>query len=209
MTTPSLVMMYVYYDQNSDIKAITPSLDTTLEKQYTVITLPLRDVEPFLTGRRNTFDYMIKRMSRHGGDKYILARKGVSINLTRTEDRYLTKIDDIKIGTVPIIKITGDAINSALYVSIDPVFKDLLWTGTESEKDDVSEFINRSPSPIYLTKKGNPYHILHTIMFLPKKLFDNERLKFAIDKDIDFENVDLYTKKIVSSYGYYIRKKNV
>lgn len=209
MTIPSLVMMYVYYDQNNDIKAITPSLDPVLEKQYTTITMPLRDVEPFLTGRRNTFDYTIKRMSRHGGDKYTLARKGVNINLTRTEDRYLTKVEHIKSDGVPIVKITGDAVNQKLYISLDPAFKDLLWTGTEDQKNDVSEFINRPPAPVYLTKQGNPYHILHTTYFLPKQLFDEEKLRFDVSANVDIENTDAYTKKIVSSYGYYVRKQNV
>jgi hypothetical protein len=205
----SLVLMYVFYDKNGDIKAITPGLDPALSAEFSVATFPLPEVEMFLLGQRNPFDFSIKKILRAGGDKVKIVRKEYEVNLTRTLDNYLTQVEPLK-DQEPIIRIILNLYENSIKIHIDPLYKDLLTFGSEDEQDDVQAFINSPQSVLYFTKRNNPYHLLYPVVFSPKELFDKQTLEFDIGNELDLSNSSVYTKKLVNSYGYKIKgKKNV
>jgi len=157
----------------------------------------------FLTGHRNPFDFKIKKIPRVGGDKFKLVRKESNISFTRNLDSYLTKVDTSN-DAEPIIRIATILNKNIISIKIDPIFKDLSVIGTDEEKEDVENFINHRPVTLYITKQNNPYHLLKTIVFSPKELFDKDALGFEFDAGLDLSHSSVYTKKIVSSYGYKI-----
>jgi len=202
----SLVLMYVFYDKNGDIKAITPSLDSALAAENSVATFPLPEVEMFLLGQRNPFDFSIKTIQRAGGNKVKIVRKEYEVNLTRTLDHYLTQVDTIR-AQEPIIRIILNLYENSIKLHIDPLYRDLLKFGTEDEQDDVQSFINHPQSVLYFTEKNNPYNLLYSITFQPKVLFNDQVLEFDFGNELDLSNSSVYTKKIVTSYGYKIKGK--
>lgn len=205
----SLVLMYVFYDKNGDIKAITPNLDPALSLEFSVATFPLTEVEMFLVGQRNPFDFSIKKITRAGGDKVKIVRKEYEVNLTRTLDNYLTQVDMLR-DQEPIIRIVLNLYENSIKLHLDPLYKDLLAFGSEDEQDDVQSFINFPQSVLYFTKKNNPYHLLYSISFKPRELFENQTLEYDFGNEVDLSNSSVYTKKLVNSYGYKIKgKKNV
>lgn len=197
MTT--LVLMYAFYDRNGDIKAITPSLDENFAATHSVATFPLSEVEGFLVGSKNTFDYRIKKVEKLAGITYKLVKKYSAISYTRSLDSYLTKIEPAKI-TDNTITIVNDVVNKVISVHLAKEFKEMYENGTEEEQEDVSDFLNKGPSTMYVTKKNNPYHRMFSFTFTPKMLFDAEKLYFNY-KD-NYNDVSIYTKKLISGYGY-------
>lgn len=202
----SLVLMYVYYDDDGDIKAISPTPDISHREYFSSATFPLSEVESFLTGMKNPFDYTIKEVRRSGSKSYKIARKASTINLTRTLDNYLTRVD--KIGDdVPTIRITVNLIDKNVRLHLDKHFVNMYKIGTEEEQEDVESFIRSGLSTMYVTKRNDPYHRLFTIVFSPKELFEKGDLYFPYDETLDFSDVSVYTKKIVKNYGFVIRGK--
>ena len=60
----TLVLMYVFYDKNGDIKAITPILDENFSINFSSATFPLAEVEMFLTAQSSTFDYQVNKLTK-------------------------------------------------------------------------------------------------------------------------------------------------
>jgi hypothetical protein len=204
----SLLLMYVYYDKNGDIKAITPSLDVSLSDQCAVATFPLTEVEAFLTGQKKTFDYTVKKIQRAVGESFKISRKEYKINLARSLENYITQVSTAR-DEEPILTITAYLGSSTIKLEIDPLFKDLLDSGHDAE-EDVQNFINHPSSALYFTRKNNPYHLLHTLVYKPRVLLDSGSMIFELKDTIDLSNSSVYTKKIVASYGYKIRgRRNV
>src|SRR5574337_774705 len=88
-----IVMMYVCFDKNFDIKMITPVLPVVTDGISMAI-VPLSDVEDFSTGIKNPFDYYVSVSENPAGKTYkILKKKTHTITYTRTLDNYLTKVD--------------------------------------------------------------------------------------------------------------------
>lgn len=202
----SLVLMYVYYDDEGDIKAISPTPDISHKEFFNSATFPLPEVEGFLTGMKNPFDYSIRESQRAGSKSYKISRKVSTINLTRTLDNYLTKVEK-KGDDIPTIQVNINLIDKNVRLRIDEHFINMLKVGTEEEQDDAEAFIKSGLSTLYVTKKNNPYHRLFTVIFSPKDLFEKKDLHFAYGETLDFSDVSVYTKKIVKSYGLTIRGK--
>lgn len=194
----SITLMYVYHDKNGDIKAITPILEENMSNFFNVATFPIQDVELFLTGKRNTFDYYIKSNIRINKTIYTINKKLKDISLTRTLDNYLTKIDTDNSSS--IITIVNDIQKKLVSIEISSDFKDLYYSGDDEQKEYISEFLNIGQTSIYITEKNNPYNLRFTISFSPKNLFDNNIIYFPY-KD-NYENSSAYTKKVVSKYKY-------
>ena len=201
-----LILMYVYYDDDGDIKAISPVPDISHKEYFNSATFPLPDVEMFLTGQRNPFDFTIKEINRPGSKGYKIARKSFAINLTRTLDNYLTKLETPR-EEIPAIRVKLNPIEKKIGLELDQVFKDLYKLGNDEEQADVTSFINSGLSTIYFTAKNNPYHHLHSVVFSPRALFDAGALYFEYDNALDLSNASAYTKRIVKSYGFSIRGK--
>ena len=198
----SLVLMYVFYDVNGDIKAITPSLDENFAGSFSVATFPLPVVEKFLTGKSNTFDYKIKKVEKSSGIKYVLMKKFTTINYTRSLDSYLTKVETTAINEYNYsgIIIINDVVNKVFTVRLSKDIKDLYKNGTEEEQERVSDFLNKGPSTVYITKRNNPYHLLFSFVLTPRALFDTEKLYFNYTDT--YKDVSMYTKKLISGYEY-------
>lgn len=201
----SLTLMYVYFDDDGEIKAISPMPDVAHKDYFRSATFPLSEVEGFLTAQKNPFDYNIKEILRSGSRSYKIIKKVTVINLTRTLDNYLTKIDILK-NDIPTINVNINLVDKNVSVRLDPHFIGYA-NGTEEEQEDAEAFNKQGLSTLYVTKKNDPYHHLFTIVFNPKELFQKERLYFDYDETLDFSDVSIYTKKIVKSYGLSIRGK--
>lgn len=201
----SLVLMYVYFDQNGDIKAITPTADTGLSQQYTQTMLPLADVEPFLTGKRSSFDYIIKSVKKLAGNTYVLAKKFSNVNLARSLDSYLTKVENDS-QVEPAIKIVAYTNWNGMALILNEAYKELYDIGTDEEKEKIEEFLTSGISYVYITEKSNPYNLFYDFSFLPKELYDAGKLEFKLPDEIDLRNSSAYTKRLVSSYSYTIKE---
>jgi hypothetical protein len=193
--------MYVFFDRNGDIKAITPSLDDNLSTSFSTATFPLAEVEAFLTAERNTFDYYVKKIDKISGTTYKLIKKKSDISYTRTLDSYLTKVEDAK-RYDNILLITNDVANKVVSVEIDKEFKTAYvgQRGSEEQQETMDDFFSRGPSIVYLTKRNNPYHLLFSFSFTPRDLLGAEKLYFNYTGD--YNEASVYTKKLITGYGY-------
>jgi len=198
----SLILMYVFYDANGDIKAITPALDEHFSSMYSFVTLPLPEVEMFLTSQKNTFDYYIKEIQKVDGSTHKLTKKNLTINYTRTLDNYLSKIEDVDTFKGNTLIVTNDTINKNIIVELNKSFRAAFTDSNISEEYQVlvEEFISKGPSTLYLTKRNNPYHLLFSCTFNPRGLINTDRLYFKYVGN--YNNTSVYTKKLVSGYGY-------
>ena len=194
-----IVMMYVFYDKNGDIKAIAPSLSDFIDKECSVATMLLSDVEIFLTGKRNPADYQIKKVKTLAGDKFTISKKIIEVDYVRTLDNYLTEIKSPVSGET-IISIVNQKSNKVILVEIAPEFRDIYTYGSGEQKDDVEEFLKLGKISVHITKKHNPYHLLFSFSFSPNELFHKGKLYFNYDKECS--NTSAYTKKVINGYGY-------
>lgn len=197
----SLVLMYVFYDKNGDIKAITPTLDEFFSNNFSSATFPLSEVEMFLTAQRNTFDYKVKQTDRISGTVFTLIKKQSNVNYTRTLDSYLTKVEDAK-RFEDILTITNITDDNVISVEINKDFKELYIKNecTEEQQESIATFFTSGPSVVYLTKKNNPYHLLFSFTFTPIDLIRVDKLYFNYTGD--YTDTSVYTKKLIIGYGY-------
>lgn len=200
----ALILMYVYYDANGDIKAITPMPDTFLANEFSLAMFPVSDVEIFLSGKRNPFDFTISKVKKITGETFKILKKQTEVFLTRTLDNYLTKVEPFSESDT-ILKIITDSPARKIILKLDRAYKELYKTGTEEQQDDIGSFISHSASTLYFTKFNDPYYLYHSISFTPKELFEKDEVVFEYSEDIDLSDSSVYTKKILNSYGYYIR----
>lgn len=204
--TTALVLMYVYFDNNGDIKAITPSENNVIGKEYDYVMLPLKEVEPFIMGIRNTFEYTIKKIKKPGGHTYKLLKKFSEINVTRSLDSYLTKVPNDTFDEY-VLKIVAHTKSSKISLVMSPSYKEMYQYGSEEQIEEIDTFINSPKSIIYITEKNNPYNLYYNLEFLPRELFEKSMLDFQISKAVDLRNTSVYTKRLVDSYCYSIREK--
>lgn len=193
----SLVLMYVYFDVNGDIKAITPSLDEGLARTCRVSTFPLDQVEPFLKGQKNTFDYKVKSVEKDDSISYMLTQK-IQVTYARSLDNYLTQISTELEN--PIISLTHYISEKLFILRISKAFKRMEGEGTPMQQEDVEDFLRKGQTTIYITRKNNPYEMFYSISFLPKVLFENGEISYTYRGE--FYNTSAYTKKIVNGYRY-------
>lgn len=198
----SLTLMYVYFDKNGDIKSITPHLDNSLSEEYSSMTIPLSQAEPFLTGQVNPFNFYVKAINRTTGIVYTITKKIVSAGFIRTLDSYLTSIPNNKLSNIMIIV---DTTKNSISLNIDSSYKELLAFGTDEEQDAVSEFLKAGTSTLYFTKRNNPYHCLFSVTFSPRHLLDQETIIYPYNSSIDLSDISVYTKKLISGYGFKIK----
>lgn len=195
----SLIMMYLYYDKAGDIKSITPAPDAAFENEFSSATFLLSEVEGFLTGVMNPFDYQVKKSITLAGDVFKLIKKITVVNHTRTLDNYLTKIEERRpIGA--LLKIVNDPDKKILSIEITKEFKAMMASTDEDEEEIVSDFVLSGPSTVYITPRNNPYVLLFQFTFLPNVLFEREKLYFPYVEV--YTNTSAYTKKLLDGYSY-------
>lgn len=198
----SLVMMYVYYDKNGDIKAITPMLEDSYGSSYAMF--PLAELEPILAGKANPSDFKIQKMERLDGVKHTLIKKATKIDFNRkvrTLDNFLTKVPDLDSPDArDALIITNYTSDKIISIRLSKFVKEMFQNGTDDQKELVEEFILRGNSTIYITKKDNPHYLLHSCSFSTSDLYDRTTLNFKYDGD--FRNCSAYTKKVIAGYRY-------
>lgn len=198
-----MTSMHVYYDANGDIKAVTPAINDEFKKTYLSATFPLAEVDKFLTGQKNPFNYCIKDTIRNGVVLPIIAEKESAITLTRTLDTYLTKVDTTAESS--LVKITANTDIKSISIRIDAKLKEMQQSGTDDEQDDVSNFIRHGQVFLYFTEENNPYNLFHTVVFHSGELFKKGELYFKYDPELDLSRSSVYTKKLIHRYGYKIK----
>jgi hypothetical protein len=91
MTT--LELMYVYYDNNGNIKTISNEVQNLPTETYSFAMFPLPEVEAFLMGKKNPFDFNLKTVKRATGTEYKIVRKQpIDVSLIRVLDNFLTEV---------------------------------------------------------------------------------------------------------------------
>ena len=194
-----LVMMYVFYDKNGDIKAIAPSADSFNDPNCSVATFPLSEVEGFLSGKKSTFNYQVQKLTTLAGVKFSITKKVVDVDYARTLDNYLTEIGIYKRDET-IISVVNQKSHKVILVEIATEFKDMYTQGSDDEKDLVDDFLKLGRISIYITKKHNPYHLLFSFSFTIQEFFTKGKLYFNYEDEC--ENTSAYTKKLIEGYGY-------
>lgn len=197
----ALIMMYVFFDSKGDIKAITPNPDSVFEG-FSSATFPLAEVEDFLKGIKNPFNYSVKKTVHLEGYSFKLVKKDFKVVVTRSLDSYLTPVSSITTGTKPALLITTDVMENTISLDLN-INHDELIDG----EDHASAFAGNTPVNLYFTKKNNPYHLLHSIMFIPSILQQEIHAKFHYSPEIDLSKSSVYTRKLIGSYGYRIKGK--
>lgn len=197
----SLITMYVFFDKKGDIKAITPTPDSMFES-FQSANFPLSEVEEFLSGKKSSFNYHVKPATQLGTGGYKLIKKTNNVIITRSLDAYLTRVNTS--GPWPILLITTDLITNTISLDLNTDYKEEFNEDAESNKDI---FSGTTPVFLYITKKNNPYHLLHTVSFVPETLLGEMHMEFPYDPGIDLSTSSVYTKKLISSYGYKIKGK--
>lgn len=196
--------MYVYFDKNGDIKAITPNATEMYSGIYKHIMLPLEQVEDFITGKKNTFDYVIRAIKLLGAETFKLTRKHSNITIARSLDVYLTEVKTKSVSE-PIIKIVTNISQKLITVTLNQAFKDLYTEGTSEDIGKIDDFFNTGPSAIYITEKNNPYNLYTKINFTPRTLFDSLNISVPTPDHVDLRNSSAYTKRLVESYCYIVK----
>ena len=195
MTSP--IMMHVYFDTEGNIKSISPSADLTLEATHKTAMISIDEVEPFLSSKKNIFDFHVKEVDA----KHRIQKKpNAIISQIRSIDNYLTEIKLQKLTIDTIILIENYISDKKVKIKITPELKILQEKGTEEEQLSINSFINSSYSSLFFTRKHDPYFLIHTVTFSPRLLFENEELIMTHTKNL--ENLSVFTKRIISKYAY-------
>jgi hypothetical protein len=188
--------MYVYFDINGDIKAITPSLDESFASICSVATFPLSEVEPFLTSKQNTFDYRVTVLASLAGTTYKLVKKQQTRAIhTRTLHNYLCKVEPVKLKGTNVI-ITRNNSSKNITIELSNEYKALC----SSAEVDMLDLAGSGMSTLYITQQDNPYSLLESIQFMPRDLFSVESLQF--DVRTTYTSISVYTKHVIDGYGF-------
>lgn len=197
----TLITMYVFFDKKGNIKAITPDHDPMFEN-YESANFPLSEVEGFLSGSKSSFDYTVQLANQIGSTTYKIVKKVNNVVITRSLDSYITKVATS--GPKPLLLITADLLTKTISIDLNTNYEEVF----DDENEDRSDvFAGTTPINLYFTKKNNPYHLLHTVPFVPKDLLEDSHLEFQYSNDIDLSSSSVYTKKLISGYGYKIKGK--
>jgi len=197
----TLIMMYVYFDAQGNIKAISPDADSLSASLYGSAMFPLADVESFLTAKKNTFDFYVKSMETFNKVEYkILRKKQIEISKVRAADTYLTEITSTRVQKDTIILIENFISLKQLKITITPELRTLKEEGSVEAQESIVNFINTPAATLFFTKKQDPYFLIHSFLFSPKTLFDEGSL--TIDYEKNLKNLSVFTRRIINRYTY-------
>ena len=208
----ALVMMYVYYDSDNEIRAISP----IKEQQYINegckrIAFPLSEVEDFITAKKNPYNYFIEHRRRDGIDTYKIVAKVVNTTYVRSIDNYLTQIK-FQNKEINAIRIENNVKEKKLYFYISEGLKNKINGAYYQENDDVDDdeydkldaFKLMRSIGFYFTYKDDPTFLIKTVNIVPMELIKESCLVFSYEEDL--RNVSVYTKKIFTYYSYREKK---
>jgi hypothetical protein len=197
--------MYVYFDSQGNIKAISPDADSLSSSLYGSAMFPLVDVEPFLTAKMNTFDFYVKSTETFNKIEYKIVRKQqIKISNVRAADTYLTEITSNRVQKDTIILIENFISLKQLKITITPELRILKEEGSAEAQESIVNFINTAVATLFFTKKQDPYFLIQSFLFSPKTLFDEGSLTINYEKDL--KNLSVFTRRIINRYTYIERE---
>jgi hypothetical protein len=188
--------MYVYFDSNGDIKAITPDVNLTLESKFSVTILPSTDLEKFILGKANPFNYTVRKSNTPMGVSYRIVSKNFVVNQVRTDNSFLTKVEENTPDRVVSILIINDTNTKKVTVEATDFFMRLF----DNDEDINNESIQDRMIRFYLTKYNNPYYLLQKFEVNTSELYQKEKLYFPYEEY--YTNTSVYTKKIINGYKF-------
>jgi hypothetical protein len=193
-----LEMMYVYFDDQGDIKSISPELTELQEGQF-VTTALLSEVRDFLVGKKNVFDYVVKKLGN--GSHFTITKKIIPVvSHVRTLDNFLSEVHTMPKSKDAYILIENLVPKKKIKLSLGKIVKLLLNVGPDEDQEVIKSFSSQQQSSLFFTRKNDPYFLLHTITFSPQDLFVKEVLEFPYE--VDLSNESVYTKRLLDRYSY-------
>ena len=196
-----LILMYVYFDQAGDIKAISPDMISSYAGVYSSATFPLTQVSIFLEGKANTFNYFIKKDVKGFSSQYLIAPKSsVQVSNLRTLDSYLVDISKNTELENSMMYVHNDTLARAITVVINPELNRLQESGSDSEKKFIESFLNIGEISLFFTKKNDPYYLHFTLDFMVIDLYKAGTL--YLEHDLDLADSSVFTRKIINGYRY-------
>ena len=196
-----LILMYVYFDQAGDIKAISPDVISSYTGVYSSATFPLSQVSMFLEGKVNTFNYFVKKdVKGFSGEYFIAPKSSVQVSSLRTLDSYLVDISKNTEVENSMMYIHNDTLARSITVVINPELNRLQENGNDSEKKFVEAFINIGEISLFFTKKNDPYYLHFTLDFQVAELYRAGTL--YLEHDLDLSKSSVFTRKITNGYRY-------
>lgn len=196
----TLPMMYVYFDEKGEMKAISPQL-SSLDEGMHVASILLSEVEGFITGKKNTTEYSVRTI-KNGGNTYHKITKKVPpvISHIRSLDNFLTEIHTMPRSKDAYVLIENNLKEKTIIIRLGGLIKILAAEGTDEEQEQIRLFSSHLSTTLYFTEEGNPYSLLYTLEFSPQKLFLSEELHFSYN--IDLSKTSVYTKRLLDRYSY-------
>jgi hypothetical protein len=194
----SLVMMYVYFDDAGDIKAIAPRPDSSYSAEFSYATFPLKEVEGFITAQKNSFNYTVKEVTKFSGTTYCIVKKAAHVNYTRSVNNYLSLVAPASVKS--IITIVNDTRQQKISIQLAKDFEDMYNETPDEHQLILEKFLNGAMSELHFTQRNNPYVLLQTVSFSPTELFNRHVLEFKATKILN--NASVYTRKLIDNYGY-------
>ena len=185
--------MYVFYDKDGEIKGMAPSQNDFSDPNWSSAMFPLEEVELFILGKKNSFNYRVKKIKNLAGEKFILSEKLIHVTYTRTLDYYLKEVEAPE-SHVTTITVTNQKTDKIFIIEFSQEFKLLC----EDNKKVLEYILSEDVISIYITKKHNPYHLLYKINFSPIELLEKGSLTFNYEDVI--ENASAYSKKAGCGY---------
>ena len=197
-----LIMMYVYFDSDGNIKTISPDpVGAASVSIYSVSTFPLSEVESFLVGKKNPFDYYVKESKGIAGSTFKITKKQtIDVSNIRTLDAFLTEVGSTLNDSDTLVSIENNISIKQIKISINESLKNIL---NEDEPALFNMFANHPQAHLFFTGNGDPYNLLYSVIFSPRELIDNKIIE--INYDVDLSAASLYTKKIINCYKYMIK----
>jgi hypothetical protein len=195
----SLVMMYVYFDDAGDIKAIAPRPDSSYSNDFSYATFPLKEVEGFITAQKNSFNYMVKEVTKFSGVTYCIVKKASHVSYTRSVNNYLSLVAPASVKS-SIITIVNDTRQQKISIQLAKDFEDMYNETPDEHQLILDKFLNGAMSDLHFTRQNNPYVLLQTVSFSPTELFSRHVLEFKASRILN--NASVYTRKLIGNYGY-------
>jgi hypothetical protein len=190
-------MMNVYYTHNYEIKAISPDINEEIAKECKCSPVSISLVEQFLTGKSNPSDYRVNIIIVDGVETISLKKNVITLNLVRTLDTYLTKIE-LPTEYYDTLIVINDTRNKTICLRLSEQFLKVIEENNDIES--ISQFLNKGISTVYITEKDNPYNLLLSVDYYPRGLLENGELCVTYNKKC--EDTSAYTRRFIGGYAY-------
>lgn len=189
---------HVYFDQQHNIKCITPVQDAELEKKFNSTIFPFKEVKDFITDVKSLKCYtLVKKKGKQ--TEYEFKPKILEVNYIRNVDAFLNEVVFNNKEQVHIL-ITNNLKDKTLNFKLDSTLRREFLNGFSYIDEENINVNGQKNINIYFTTKDNPQFLLKTISIGLQKLIANESYSISYKSNLD--NVSVFTKKIFDNYSY-------